>query len=230
MSGLPEWPRALALSAATILAASTGCTDRITDPGPVRAGSPNLQAEAVVPGETPASVQWSAITRDFIAAKPAAEKPNQQVAFRAFAYLSLAQYRAVIAAHDARGGPRHAPSRGAVSAASAVVLGALFPEGAAFFDSELRAQERDIAGPPNAQHAFAAGEAIGRTVGTQVIELARTDGFDVVWTGTVPTGPGLWSSDFDPPRPPLHPVALPNISAMIDGIGTPRAKACPCSR
>ncbi len=36
--------------------------------------------------------------------------------------------------------------------------------------------------------------------------LARTDGYDAPWTGTVPTGPGYWSSDFDPPRPPLQPL------------------------
>jgi len=206
MSELRELPRALALSAAAILAVSSGCTDQLTDPSPVRAGSPALQAESVVPGETTASVKWSAITRDFIASKPAAEKPNQQAAFRAFAYLSLAQYRAVVAALDSRGHPPHASPRGAASAASAVVLGALFPQDAGFFESQLRAQETDVAEPPHGQGAFSAGEAIGRTVGMKIAELARTDGFDVVWTGTVPTGSGVWSSDFDPPRPPLLPL------------------------
>jgi hypothetical protein len=71
--------------------------------------------------------------------------------------------------------------------------------------SQLREQENDADGR-DPHGAFAAGEAIGRAIGMQVIELARTDGFDAVWTGTVPTGPGFWSSDFDPPRPPLLPL------------------------
>ncbi len=206
MSGMSELPRTLALSAAAILAVSSGCTDQLTDPSPVQAGPPPLRADAVVPGEATASVRWSAITRDFITSKPAAEKPNQQAAFRAFAYLSLAQYRAVVAAHDSRGHPPHASPRGAASAASAVVLAALFPEDASFFESQLHAQESDVVGQPDGQGAFSAGEAIGRAVGMQVAELARTDGFDAVSPGAVPTGSGFWSSDFDPPRPPLLPL------------------------
>ena len=203
---LSELPIALSLGAAMAMLGLNGCTDPITDPNPARGTAPELRVNAVDLGEVTASVRWSAITRDFIASKPAAEKPNQQAAFRAFAYLSLAQYRAVVAAHDSRGRPPHASPRGAASAASAVVLGSLFPQDAGFFESQLRAQESDVGGQPDAHGAFAAGEAVGRTVGMQIAELARTDGFDAVWTGTVPTGPGFWSSDFDPPRPPLLPL------------------------
>jgi len=206
MSQMPEWPSAFALLASAMLVVSSGCTDQPTDPGPVPAGPPALRTEVAVLGEATASVRWSAITRDFIAAKPAAEKPNQQAAFRAFAYLSLAQYRAVVAAHGSRGHPPHASPSGAASAASAIVLAAMFPHDADFFESQLRAQEGHVAGPRDGHGVFAAGEAIGRTVGMQVAELARTDGFDAVWTGSVPTGPGFWSSDFDPPRPPLLPL------------------------
>ena len=206
MSGMAQWPRARALPAAAILAASIGCTDRVTDPSPVQARPSLDRADAAILGGGTASVRWSAIARDFIAAKPAAEMPNQQAAFRAFAYLSLAQYRAVVAAHDSPGRPPRAAARGAASAASAVVLAALFPADAGYFETRLHAQERDVAEPHGAHGGFAAGEAIGRTIGMQVIELARTDGFDAVWTGSVPTGPGFWSSDFDPPRPPLLPL------------------------
>ena len=206
MSGMPHWPRALALSAAATLAFSIGCTDPVTEPNPVRANPRLSPVKAAVVGDVTASVQWSAVARDFIAAKPAAEKPNQQAAFRVFAYLSLAQYRAVLAAHDTRGRPPHPSASGAASAASAVVLGALFSQDAGFFESQLRAQETDVRETPGATGAFAAGEAVGRSVGIQVVELARTDGFDAVWTGAPPTGPGFWSSDFDPPRPPLLPL------------------------
>jgi hypothetical protein len=205
MSGMPTWPRALALSAAATLAFSIGCTDRLTDPSP----QANLQlsrAGTGAVGEATASVRWSTIARDFIASKPLVAKPNQQAAFRVFAYLSLAQYRAVAAAHETRGHPPHPSASGAASAASAVLLGALFPADAGFFDSQLIAQESDITEPPGQAGAFGAGEVVGRSIGAQVAELARTDGFDAVWTGTAPTGPGLWSSDFDPPRPPLLPL------------------------
>jgi PAP2 superfamily protein len=206
MSGMPHWPGALALSAVGTLAFSTGCTDQVTDPRPVQAIPRLSRVNAAVVGGATASVRWSAVVRDFIAAKPAAEKPNQQAAFRVFAYLSLAQYRAAVTAHDTRGRPPHPSPIGAVSAASAVVLGALFPQDAGFFESQLRAQESDVRETPGAMGAFAAGEALGRSVGMQVVELARTDGFDAVWTGSAPTGPGFWSSDFDPPRPPLLPL------------------------
>ena len=103
MSGMPQRPRARALAAAATLAFSMGCTDRVTDPAPVRTNPSRSQADVVAHGEATASVRWSAVARDFIAAKPAAEKPNQQAAFRVFAYLSLAQYRAAVAAHHTRG-------------------------------------------------------------------------------------------------------------------------------
>lgn len=205
MSGMPPRPRALALSAAATIAFSIGCTDRLTDPSP-RANLHLSRAGTASVGDATASVRWSAIARDFIASKPMAEKPNQQAAFRAFAYLSLAQYRAVVAAHETRGHPPHPSPSGAASAASAVLLGALFPDDVGFFESQLLAQEREIAEPPGHTGAFAAGEVVGRSIGAQVAEVARTDGFDAVWTGTAPTGPGLWSSDFDPPRPPLLPL------------------------
>jgi len=197
--------QAIALPAAALLALS-GCADRISDPGATPAAESALRANAAVLGDATASVRWSAITRDLIAAKPAAAKPNQQVGFRAFAYLTLAQYRATVAAEHRPGIPPHASPQGAVAAASAVVLSALFPSDAAFFASQLQQQESEAAATPRSAREFAAGEDVGRAVGADIVERARTDRFDAVWTGTVPTGPGFWSSDFDPPRPPLLPL------------------------
>ena len=197
--------QAIALPAAALLALS-GCADRISEPGATPAAESALRANAAVLGDATASVRWSAITRDLIAAKPAAAKPNQQVGFRAFAYLTLAQYRATVAAEQRPGIPPHASPQGAVAAASAVVLSALFPSDAAFFASQLQQQESEAAATPRSAREFAAGEDVGRAVGADIVERARTDRFDAVWTGTVPTGPGFWSSDFDPPRPPLLPL------------------------
>jgi hypothetical protein len=206
MSGMPEKSRTAAVLVAAVIAVSSGCTDRLTDPTPAKGVGPALRVDAPALGDSTASVRWSAITRDFISSKPAATKPNPVAAVRAFAYLSLAQYRAVVAADESRGHRSHASAQGAAAAASAVVLGALFPADAAFFESQLSAQEAEVAGSRKGPNAFAAGEVIGRGVGAEVADLARTDRFDAVWTGTVPTGPGYWSSDFDPPRPPQLPL------------------------
>ena len=191
---------------AAVLLASSGCADRLSEPGPTSAEETALHANAAVLGEATASVRWSALTRDLIEAKPAAEKPNQQAGFRAFAYLTLAQYRATVAAEARPGIPPHPSPQGAVAAASATVLSALFPTDASLFASRLQVEESEAAASTRAASAFAAGEAIGRAVGVQVVAAMQTDNFNAVWTGTVPTGPGFWSSDFDPPRPPLLPL------------------------
>ena len=206
MSAMPEMSRPAAVMVAAVITVSSACTDGLTDPTPATGAGPALRVDAPMLGDSTASVRWSAITRDFISSKPAATKPNPVAALRAFAYLSLAQYRAVIAADGSRGHQTHASAQGAAAAASAVVLGALFPADAAFFESQLSTQEAGVAGSRTAPNAFVAGEIIGRQVGAEVAELARADGFDAVWTGTVPTGPGYWSSDFDPPRQPQLPL------------------------
>src|SRR2546430_85102 len=200
MSRMAKLPRGVAWPAAAAVLVLSGCADRMSEPRPTRAAEPALRANVAALGEGTASVRWSTTTRDFISAKTGAAKPNSVVAFRAFAYLSLAQYRAVLATDDARGRPPRASPQGAVAAASAVVLSALFPADAAFFESQLQLQENEVTGSEKAESGFATGEAVGRAVGAQIVELARSDHFDDVWTGTVPAGPGYWSSDFDPPR------------------------------
>ena len=206
MSGMPEMSRASTVVVAAVIAVSSACTGRVTDPTPANGTGPALRMDPPALGDATASVRWSAITRDFISSKPAATKPNPVAALRAFAYLSLAQYRAAIAADESRGHHAQASPQGAAAAASAIVLAALFPPDAEFFESQLSAHEAEVAGSRKAPNAFAAGEVIGRSVGAEIADLARTDRFDAVWTGTVPTGPAYWSSDFDPPRPPQAPL------------------------
>jgi len=198
--------RGIAVSVALSLATLSGCSDRITPIGTPPTAPTAFRAEAAPLGHGTSSVRWSAITRDFITSKVGGEKPSQNAAFRVFAYVALAQYRATVAAHAARGAPPHASPDGAAAAASALVLGTFFPADAAAFESQLQTQESEVAGSERALHAFQAGEAIGRTVGARVAALARTDGFDAVWTGTVPIGPGFWSSDLTPPSPPVLPL------------------------
>ncbi|AHG89265.1 phosphoesterase PA-phosphatase related protein [Gemmatirosa kalamazoonensis] len=205
MSVTSRSSRAAAVCAAIAVVVLNGCTERVSDPDSARAAESALGA-AAPRGDATASLRWSAIARDFVAAQPTATKPNPVAVLRAFAYLSLAQYRAVAAADDARGRSAPASPQGAVGAASATVLSALFPGDTATFAAQLRQQESEATGTPAAQSAFAAGEALGRTVGAAIVALARVDGFDLAWTGAVPNGPGYWSSDFDPPRPPQLPM------------------------
>jgi hypothetical protein len=185
-----ERPRTVAVRATVAILVLSACTDRVTEPTPAPPLAPALRADVAEVREAGASVRWNAITRDLIAAKTA--KPTQQGALRAFAYLSLAQSRAVAAAQEGDH-PGDVSPQGAVAGASAVALSALFPADAAIFASQLKVQESEASG--KAHDAFIAGEIIGRAVGTGVAELARTDRFDAVWTGTVPTGSGYWSTD-----------------------------------
>ena len=111
----------------------------------------------------------------------------------------------MLAAEDDRGRGPHASSQGSVAAASAVVLSALFPADAAVFESLRQQQENEVTGSEKAQNDYVAGEEVGRAIGAQMAELARGDRFDLVWTGSVPPGPGHWSSDLTPPAPPQLP-------------------------
>jgi hypothetical protein len=206
MSVMHARHRAIAGSAAMSIVAFNSCADPVTDQSALRSPATASRDAAVPLGDATASVRWSAITRAFIAAKPAATKPNPVAAFRAFAYLSLAQYRAVLSAVDVPGIPPHASPQAAVASASAVVLSALFPADAEFFASQLRSQMREAGESTKAQEAFTAGETIGRAIGAEVAELARDDRFDAVWTGTVPIREDYWTSDFNPPRPPQLPL------------------------
>lgn len=122
-----------------------------------------------------------------------------QAAGHAYALLSVAQYLAVQRAEAVAGGGRSRleADRGAVAGASAVVLSDLFPSQATMLAN--LAIEQANAGPGDPHPAFAAGEAIGRSVGGEIVTRAHSDGFSRPFTGTIPSGPGLWISNTNPP-------------------------------
>jgi hypothetical protein len=93
----------------------------------------------------------------------------------------------------------------AVAGASAAVLTYFYPDEQTFLDDQVHAQESGTGRGRERHSDAAAGEAIGRAVGAQVIASARTDRFDAVWTGTVPVCPGCWHSN-SPGLPPLLPL------------------------
>ena len=182
------------------------CADSSTATLPPQSSAVTASSDAVKFWEAGASVEWNTVLRDLIAGKPAASKPNQQAMLRAFTYLSLAQYDAIIAAEDGKDGAMHRSARGAVGGVSVVVLGYLFPSDVTTLESALQAQRTGTRYPGETRADFAAGEAIGRAIGAAVVASANTDRFTAPWTGTVPIGPGLWFSSAVPAAPPLLPL------------------------
>src|SRR5262245_32316162 len=196
---------------ATVLAASLfACSN--ADRGfaaPTQRPAPSDALRSVASPEGLASPDWQTTLTALIAQN----NVNPLVASRAYALLGVAEYRAVerakrgngdvdnkVASVDEeseQGGRDHrASDRGAVAGASAVVLSYVFPLQRQTFEDMVTAQ-RD-ASPGQSQRAFARGEAIGRTEGAKIVERAQGDRFNTSFTGTIPTGPGVWISNTTP--------------------------------
>jgi len=148
-----------------------------------------------------ASPVWQTTAANLVAG--ATFNPIQ--AAHAFGLVGVAQYLAVQraegAASDAERGDdgrsRMELDRGAVAGASAVVLTYLFPSQAQSLANMVQAQADASPGGPHP--AFARGAATGRAVGAEIVARAQNDGFSRPFTGTIPTGPGLWISNTTPP-------------------------------
>jgi len=122
-------------------------------------------------------------------------------ATRAYGLVGVAQYWAVQRAEAAEGGGGRNQlelDRGAVAGASAVVLTYLFPTQAQAFEDAVAAQANAGPGGQAPHPAFARGEEIGRAAGAEIVARAQTDGFNRPFTGTIPTGVGLWISNTTP--------------------------------
>ena len=178
-----------------------GCENQSRDLAGLSLSGPNLQASAVKFWEAGASVHWNAIAREVVIRRGYADQIG---AWRLFAYLSLAQYNAVIAAQDAGDGASHPSEQAAVAGASAAVLTDFFPVERAFLDGQVTAQ-RDGAHWPGEGQDFTTGETVGRAVGAQVIASAGTDRFNAPWTGTIPVCNGCWRSN-SPSLAPIRPL------------------------
>jgi len=147
-----------------------------------------------------ASPAWQTTAANLVAG--ATFNPFQ--AARAFGLVGVAQYLAVQRAEGAAsdgesgdgGRSRLELDRGAVAGASAVVLTYLFPSQAQALEDVVQAQAN--AGPGGVHPAFARGEAAGRAVGAEIVARGQADGFSRPFTGTIPTGPGLWISNTSP--------------------------------
>lgn len=113
------------------------------------------------------------------------------ILFRVYTLLSVAQYGAVNAARDDRG----ASPEAAIASASAAILSQLYT------DSTVRASiarelARDVGAPAGSRGAerSIAGRRLGEDVARRVLAWAPTATLFAPWSGTIPTGPGMWVS------------------------------------
>jgi len=197
----PNAPRTFARTTAAIVTAVLITACATDQPAPTGL---NASLEASSRNGTPfiteglASPAWQAAARSLASA--ASFSPIQ--AAHAYPILGVAQYLAVQRAQAAiNGGGRQRleADRGAVAGASIVAMTYLFPTHAQEFQDLLTAQAD--AGPGQPHPAFAAGEAIGRAVGAQIVARAVADHFDAPNTAVPPVGPGFWTSSAIPPQP-----------------------------
>ena len=184
--------RSFATAAMAVVAAA--CADKT----PSDAVRPPLPAARVASSaEVTASAEWSAVARGLVKAR----QSNAFQAIRNLATLNLAQYNAVIAADDASPGGRPLSRRAAVAAASAVALAYAYPPDQAALEEKLHQQLATPHWLEEGSHDPDRALEIGRAVGEQVVAHAKTDRLFDPWTGTVPTGPGIWFSSAIPPAP-----------------------------
>lgn len=158
------------------------------------------------------SYRWVQLLLDHIQQKPFSNPRNS----RALSLLNVAIYDAMVAAWDSKyayNRPRPSefdeslttlianpnspsyPSEQAVAAgAASTILAYLYPADAQTFnDKATEATNAQLLAGVQYPSDVQAGLDLGRAVAQKVIDRAKADGSDAVWTGTVPTGPGLWN-------------------------------------
>jgi hypothetical protein len=125
---------------------------------------------------------------------------------RTYALVSVAQYNAAVAARSASTTFAPQSETGAAAGAAAAVLASLYPTEQATIDAQLSVDSASVAAVASGCGAqFVAGVATGRAIGAAVLARAATDRSTAVWTGTVPTGTGMWVSA-PAPAAPLSPL------------------------
>jgi membrane-associated phospholipid phosphatase len=176
------------MRAIAVAVAVSACTD-----APTRLVQPPAPArDAVKFWEATASTRWN---ERAIALFGVRTLPNgQAAASRILTYLSIAQYRAVLAAEGGKDGAVHPSVPAAVGGASVAVLSGFFPLDVAGLEAQLDADLAAPGWPGAATDDAATGEAIGRAVGASVLAQAATDNYFLTSPGVPPVGPGYWVS------------------------------------
>lgn len=182
---------------AALVLLAVACSDRPLVAEPQAGVAPTQDAVHFWEGNAP--VHWNTVARTLVAAKGS----NALVAIRGYALVSVAQYNAAIAAEKGKEKGERPSVHAAISAASTVTLSYLYPTEQASLEAQLDDYLAQPGWPGSANESVAEGEAIGREIAAKVIARAQGDGFNAPFTGTVPTGPGIWSS------------ASPPVGAMV---------------
>jgi membrane-associated phospholipid phosphatase len=198
-------------TAAITLAFLAACTTDKTGPTGVTA-SPDASGNAVRSTESLASTVWQEKARALVAR----DKLIPIAGGHAYPFLGVAQYLAVQradAAIHSRGDDdeagnsrgngaatvrRYYADRGAVAGASVIALSYLFPLAADVTTLENMVLAQAAAVPQASRPAFAAGEAIGRAVGAEIVIRAKGDGWTNPFTARPPVGAAYWTSNTDP--------------------------------
>lgn len=182
--------RALRVTAAAVcaMAALAGCAHQ-------HGAAPLPTAANPSPWAAPtATLRWNEYAIDLIARNQA----GQLGSARSLAYLNLAINNAMVAAQKQGRKPV-----GVASGASAAMLAFLFPKDEAAINARVALETASLGAAYRAD--FTAGVDVGRAAAADVIALAKSDRIGQEWTGSVPTGAGMWASQLKPPRPPLAP-------------------------
>jgi hypothetical protein len=138
--------------------------------------------------DTNAAVHWDGVARTLVASN----NSNALQAIRGYATVTLAQYNAAVAAGEGETADAHPSVHAAIAAASVVTLSYLYPAHAGALEAHL---DQFLSGESwtGDRHTDAEmGEAIGGEIGAQVVARAMTDRFFAPYTGTLPSGPGVW--------------------------------------
>src|SRR6266542_3347506 len=150
---------------AVMFVALVACTDTPTATRTNVGPAPTVNTlTTALGGPSTSSVRWNRIA---IALFRNRGNPN---AGRTAAYLTLAQYRAVLAAQNARHDEVRPSLAGAAAGAAVVVLEQFYP---------LAAQRAESPRGAEINEDFAEGEAIGRQVAATVLRFATFDNFGV---------------------------------------------------
>ena len=152
---------------------------------------------------------------EFISDRVNANLPVTAYAHRVQAYVAMAMHDATVAVWDSKyfhnrkrpseadaglvpeldvpASPSYPSEHSATAQAAAAVLAYFLPAEADNWQAlaEQAGWSRVLAGV-NYPSDHQAGLALGRKIAEQVIAKAKTDGTDVPWTGTVPTGACKW--------------------------------------
>ena len=194
-------------TAAMTLAFLAACATDRSGPTGVNA-SLDASSNAIHSTERLASTVWQEKARALVATY----KLIPVEGGHAYPFLGVAQYLALQRAEaairsrgdeDQAGNSRgmlrqYYADRGAVAGASVIALSYLFPLPADVSDLEKMVLTQAAAVPEASRPAFAAGEAIGRAVGAEIVIRARGDGWTNSFTARPPVGDAYWTSNAYP--------------------------------